>query len=155
VRQKDLFNQVFGQWTVLRKLQKNTSGNLLWECKCTCGNLKAISGSELRLGRTTKCSNCRIEGTRQEVRLVDHRLYSVWIGMRRRCNSLKSKDYPNYGGRGITVCERWQNFKLFLEDMEDSFIEGLTLDRKENNGNYTPENCKWSTITEQNNNKKR
>ena len=155
MRHKDLFNQIFGEWTVIRKLQTNASGNLLWECKCSCGNLKAISGSELRAGRTTKCSDCRVESTRQEVRLVDHRLYSVWVGMRRRCDSLKSKDYPNYGGRGIKVCDRWYDFKLFLEDMESSFKEGLTLDRKDNNGNYILQNCKWSTIEEQNKNKKR
>ena len=83
----------------------------------------------------------------------NHRLYSTWKSMRSRCNNPNVWCYYLYGGRGIKVCERWNDFLLFLEDMESSFEEGLTLDRKDSDGNYSPENCRWATKEEQSNNK--
>lgn len=155
---KNILGEVFGSWVVLRKLQKNTSGNMMWECRCLCGNIHEVSGSDLRIGRSTRCVTCRSGDFKKEIRLTDHRLYSVWVGMNRRCRSIKNKDYKHYGGRGIEVCESWsgkQGFVNFIKDMQPSFIEGLTLDRKNNDGDYTPDNCKWSTHTEQANNKNR
>ena len=83
----------------------------------------------------------------------NHRLYSTWKSMKSRCTNPNVHCYHRYGGRGILICERWNNFLLFLEDMESSFQEGLTLDRKNTDGNYTPENCRWATKEEQSNNK--
>ena len=82
----------------------------------------------------------------------NHRLYSIWKSMRTRCNNPNSSRYKDYGGRGIKICDRWDSFLSFVEDMYPSFKEGLTLDRKENDGDYTPDNCKWSTEIEQHNN---
>jgi hypothetical protein len=93
--------------------------------------------------------------------LTKHRLFVAYQDMLLRCYNPKATNYKNYGGRGIIVCERWrdsinaQGLRNFIEDMNPTFVEGLTLDRRENNGNYEPSNCKWSTWKEQRNNQRR
>jgi hypothetical protein len=80
------------------------------------------------------------------------RFYRVWSNMKSRCNNPKATYFRNYGGRGISVCARWGNFKNFMEDMHDSYKDGLTLDRVDNNGNYESTNCRWVSMKVQNNN---
>lgn len=82
-----------------------------------------------------------------------HPLYVAWCSMRRRCNNKNCKDYKNYGGRGISVCEDWNDFEIFVKDMESSFKDGLWLDRIENDKGYNKSNCRWSTPVEQQNNR--
>lgn len=79
----------------------------------------------------------------------DHRLYSPWRSMIKRCYHPGRKDYKWYGGRGITVCVSWHDFWTFVKDMDDSFLPGLTLDRIDVNGNYEPSNCRWATWDQQ------
>ena len=88
-------------------------------------------------------------------RTKQHPLYSVWSSMLARCYNSKNKSYKYYGKRGVKVCSRWRDsFSNFLEDMYSSYQKGLTLDRVDTNGDYSPDNCKWSTVTEQNNNRR-
>lgn len=81
-------------------------------------------------------------------------IYNSWCHMRRRCNDPKNQDYYNYGARGIKVCERWESFSNFVEDMYSTWQEGLSLDRIDNDGSYNPENCKWSCRADQNTNRR-
>jgi hypothetical protein len=85
--------------------------------------------------------------------LWNHPLYNHWNAMRNRCLSVNNKQYHNYGGRGIKICDRWINsIENFIEDMQDTYKPGLTLERKDNDGNYEPNNCKWATHEEQSEN---
>lgn len=86
--------------------------------------------------------------------MSEHRLYRVYRGMLNRCNNPNSTGYENYGGRGIKVCDRWLTFNNFIEDMFPSFQEGLQLDRTDNDKDYSPDNCKWVTSSQQNKNKR-
>jgi len=82
--------------------------------------------------------------------LYKHRLYYTWKGMRDRCERPSNKDYPYYGGRGIKLCDRWKTPVLFVQDMYPSYIEGYTIERMNNDGDYEPNNCKWVTKAENN-----
>lgn len=110
--------------------------------RCHCGNEFKTQTSNIKSGHTTSCG-C-LQGSKTHG-LKSHRLYNTWLGMVHRCNNPKCKYYKDYGGRGITVCDRWLSIENFIEDMYPTFIEGLTLDRKDNNLGYHKDNCRWVT----------
>jgi len=92
----------------------------------------------------------RVANTKHGMRRT--RIYSIWCDMKKRCNNPKSKDYAMYGGKGITVCERWQSFKGFFADMMWTYFEGASIERKDNSQGYHPDNCKWIPVEYQSRN---
>jgi hypothetical protein len=125
------------------------------DCICECGTrISARLGSILE-GNTKSCV-CLIKIRNKEMftkhGLNNHRLAATWVNMMNRCNNPTAHNFNNYGGRGISVRERGKDIRNFIEDVYPSFVEGLTLDRIDNNGNYEKSNCKWSTRKEQSKN---
>jgi hypothetical protein len=119
--------------------------------KCSCGvEFKARIANVER--NHTKSCGCYDTQRKTTHGLTKHRLFLTWKNMLRRCTDSKATKYENYGGRGITVCKEWLNVENFINDMYPTFVEGLTLDRKDNNGNYNISNCRWATKTVQSRN---
>lgn len=148
----ELTGQKFGLLTVIKRKENDKWRNSQWLCQCDCGNIIKVGGANLKIGRTKSCGclwNKSIMGTKSKHGYSYSKIYQVWKNMKGRCLNPYSPLWKYYGSRGITVCERWVcSFENFLEDMGEQ-PEGLTLDRKDNNGNYEPSNCRWTTHTEQ------
>ena len=157
-RRIDLTGNTYGRLQVIgRNSKKDTSGSRsYWDCVCECGNTVIVHRANLTSGRTQSCGCLHREiavtsGTKHKG--FGTRLYRIWTNMHTRCTNPKNKNYARYGGRGIQVCSNWSNFEPFRDwAMSNGYDESLTLDRKDNNGNYCPENCQWTTQKRQANN---
>ena len=159
----DLTGQRFGRLTVIQDTSERKCGCVIWYCSCDCGNKVRITSGNLINKSTKSCGCLQKEIASKTGKLNKHGHYAgnkasptyfSWRAMKTRCGNPKHDSYKYYGGRGVTVCKRWANsFENFLIDMGER-PEGTSLDRIDTNGNYRPDNCKWSTPTEQQHNRR-
>jgi hypothetical protein len=155
----DLTGQRFGSWTVLERgpdyvYPSGKRRATRWRCECICGATVLVVSAILRNGGSTQCRDCanRTHGMSYDPE------YSVWNNMLLRCYNPSNHNYPYYGARGITVCERWHSFELWMTDILVEIgprPKGKTLDRVNNDGNYEPGNIRWATRKEQAQNRRK
>lgn len=159
-RKNDYTGKKFGKWTVIGKAPNHiTCGGYpvsMWDCVCECGTRRAVRGNDLRLGKSVSCGCSLAENpTAKKHGAAGSHLYKVYYGMKARCYNPNNKNYKHYGGRGIEICEEWQSFEAFAEWADKSgYAEGLTIERKDVNEGYCPQNCCWITQREQTRNKR-
>lgn len=145
------------RWTVMEEAEQGY-GTRRFRCQCDCGNISTVRLTHLRQGVSKSCG-CLAKELSTE-RATKHGysfnpLTKVWRDMKRRCFNPKHKRYKDWGGRGITVCKDWRDLETFIKWAENNgYKPGLLLDRKDNDGNYEPSNCRWTTMKEQANNRR-
>lgn len=156
---KDLVGQRFGMLTVIAYVPKGDRKRTHWLCMCDCGRIKEIEGYPLTTGRIKTCGRhpkSGEENPRYKHGLTNCRIMKIWTHMKGRCYNSHSKAYKNYGGRGIKVCDEWlHDVKSFEEwSLSHGYAENLSIDRIDVNGDYTPENCRWTDKKTQCNNQR-
>lgn len=151
----DITGNKYGRLTVIERVDNALDGQSRWLCECTCGNTTIVSKGNLKSGNVKSCGCLAKEikpaKTHGESRT---RLYKIWFDMKRRCSE-KYKDYfPEYHRKGIKVCKEWQTYEPFRDwALSHGYQDNLTIDRRDNDGNYEPNNCKWVDVKAQSNNR--
>lgn len=151
----------FGRLTPILKIRHGPAKIIMWVCQCECGNLSVARTQCLKRGESKSCG-CLARMLARDFmigRNTTHgksrsTTYNSWASMKKRCLNKNTPNYRDYGGRGITVCERWMKFENFLADMGEKPSSIHTLERKNNNSSYCKENCCWATMLQQQNNKR-
>lgn len=146
--------KTYGKWTIIKFVDIHRK-LMRFETVCECGTKGLHIASELRSGKSKQCVTCHNrENSKNNTKHGRHNdlVYKVWRSMKQRCENQNVLSYKRYGGRGIKVCEQWNDFENFIRDMGER-PEGMTLDRINNDGNYEPSNCRWVTHKENCNNR--
>lgn len=156
----DLTGQRFGKLIVLRRAENYVRSNghkeSTWVCCCECGNEITVTRTNLKRARSCGCSKGKyISDSKITHGMSNSRLYRIWQNMKNRCYNPNVDRYDRYGGRGITVCEKWRDsFEAFYKwAIDNGYSDELSIDRKDVNGNYTPDNCRWISMDKQADNK--
>jgi len=127
--------------------------NAVWICLCDCGNTVRVTTALLKFGKVKSCG-CLTREISITHGMANSRPYNIWRGMKTRCTNPNEPNYERYGGRGITYSPDWETFEGFWKDMEAGYADELSIDRIDNEQGYSKDNCRWSTIEEQNFNKR-
>jgi hypothetical protein len=145
----ELTGEKFGKLSVVERCG-HIGKSAMWKCVCDCGKIIVVSEARLNNGKAVDCG-CYRHTTHG---MTDTRLYRIWINMKTRCHNPKTVNFNRYGGRGIEICDEWDDFQAFYDwAITNGYAKNLTIDRRDNNKGYSPDNCRWVTAHIQQNNK--